>query len=293
MDATMRLTVVLATRNGAHTIGRQLEALTRQEWGGGWEVIVADNGSTDETRKVISTYAGKLPGLRVVDAADKRGAAYARNRGVAMATGEAILFCDDDDEVGEGWLAAMGRALSQHPLVACRTDGRRLNPLWVYQSRESPQLNGLQRLPYPPYLPHAGGGTLGVWRALFEALGGFDKAFLRVQDTLFCVRAQLAGIPLRYVPEAVVHLRRAHTPLASFRQTLGWGEYSALLYRRMRELGLPPLPRPMRDSLVAWKGLIRSLPSLADRTGRIIWMFRFGYRVGRLRGSLKHRVLAP
>ncbi len=289
----MRLTVVLTTRNAASTIGAQLEALCRQEWRDGWEVIVADNGSTDKTRDVVRTYSGRLPGLRVIEASDAPGVSHARNLAVRAATGDALLFCDDDDEVGEGWLAAMGRSLLRYPLAACQTEVHKLNPSWLAESRGSSQSNGLQRLPYPPHLPHAGGGTLGVWRALFEALGGFDEDFLRVQDAFFCVRAQLSGITLQFVPEAVVHVRHPHTPVATFRQARGWGEYSTLLYRRMRELGLPPLPRPIRDSLAAWRSLIRSLPSLAERAARIRWVFRLGYRVGRLRGSFKYRVLAP
>ena len=52
-----------------------------------WEVIVSDNGSTDETRRIVERFHGRLPGLRIV------------------AKGEALLFCDADDEVGPGWLA--------------------------------------------------------------------------------------------------------------------------------------------------------------------------------------------
>jgi len=68
------------------------------------EVIVSDNGSTDGTVAVVEQYQEKPPNLRVVDSSDRRGAAHAGGcrRGLA--------FCDADDEVAPGWVAAMGEA---------------------------------------------------------------------------------------------------------------------------------------------------------------------------------------
>ncbi len=289
----MRLSVVIPTRNGAATIGGQLEALCRQDWPEGWEVIVADNGSRDDTFRVVATYAERLPGLRIVDASQVAGQPYALNQGARHATGEALLFCDDDDEVGQGWLAEMGRALREHPFVACRIDGSRLNAPWVAATRPTVQRAGLQKIPYPPYLPHAGGGTLGVWRSVFEAVGGFDESLLAVHDTFFCVRVQLTGVRLHFVPGAVVHVRFRSSLRGMYRQARGYGEYSALMYKKMLELGTSPIPHPIRESLRSWWYLARSLVQLRSKTGRGSFAFSLGYRVGRLRGSLKHHVLAP
>ena len=112
--------------NTARFIGTQLEALARQKVDDPWEVIMADNGSSDDSRRIAEAFAAKLP-LRIVDASQRRGAAHARNFGVLKAIGDVVVFCDSDDEVGEGFLAAMGRALRQHELVACRFDFARLN----------------------------------------------------------------------------------------------------------------------------------------------------------------------
>jgi GT2 family glycosyltransferase len=288
----MRLSVVIPTFNGGDTIGGQLGALSRQRWGDEWEVVVADNGSTDETRAIVGSYSPRLP-LRIVDASQVPGQPHALNVGARSATGDALLFCDDDDEVGEGWLAAMGRALAQHPFVACRIDPYKLNAPWVVESRGKFQWNGLQQIPYPPFLPHAGGGTLGIWRSLFETMGGFDESLLALHDTFLCLRIQLAGVPLHFVPDALVHVRYRHTFAGIYRQAHTYGEYSTLLYRKSRELGTPPLARPVRDSLIAWYSLLRSLPALRRKGGLARWVFSLGYRVGRMKGSLKHRVLAP
>jgi len=289
----VRLSVIIPTLNRAETIGGQFEALSRQEWPDGWEVIVADNGCVDRTAEVVRAYQDTIPDLRLIDASQRRGVSYALNVAARHAKGDAFLFSDDDDEVGEGWLSAMGRALMEHPFVACRIEGSKLNPPWLAATRPTVQRAGLQQIPYPPYLPHAGGSTLGVWRSVFEAVGGFDERMRAVQDTDFCVRVQLSGVPLRFVPEAVVHVRFRGSVLEMYRQARGYGESSTFMYKKMRGLGTPPIPHPIQQSLRSWWHLARSLPRLRGKTGRGGFAFSLGYRVGRLRGSLKHRVMAP
>ena len=98
----MKLSIIIPCLNAADTIGEQLQALSIQSWNGQWEVIISDNGSTDDTLKVVGKYRESLPELRVVDSSDKPGAAHARNIGCGAATGDAFLFCDADDAVGNG-----------------------------------------------------------------------------------------------------------------------------------------------------------------------------------------------
>src|SRR5215204_14430 len=112
MDSQPELTVVIPALDAADEIAGQLDALAAQEWDEPWEVVVADNGSTDGTRAVVERYAGRLPGLRVVDASEPAGQAHALNSGVESAGAEAVAFCDTDDEAAPGWVAAMGEALS-------------------------------------------------------------------------------------------------------------------------------------------------------------------------------------
>ncbi len=284
----MKLSVVIPCYNAAATLGEQLEALARQNWSGEWEVIVADNGSTDDSRGIAARYAERLP-LRIVDASARRGAGFAYAAGAAAATGDALLFCDADDVVGEGWLAAMAAALAVHDFVAAACDMEKLNEPWVRATRANTQKTGLQQYHYPPFLPHAGGSTLGVKRALFEAIGGFDQS-LQLLDTDLCWRLQLAGVHLHFVPEAVVHVRLRTSLRAIFRQALAWGEGNVALYRKYRPLGMPPLGR--WAWIPGWWALIRGIALWRTRGGRARWVWQCGWRLGRLRGSLRYRVWA-
>lgn len=286
----LSLSVVIPCFDAQATLGGQLEALAGQQWPGEWEVIVADNGSTDGSRQVVESFRERLPRLRWVDASDRRGPGHARNAGAAAARGEALLFCDADDQVAPGWLAAMGRALTEHDFVASRYEIARLNPPWVAQSRSHAQEEGLNPYTYPDFLPHAGGGGLGVKRRLHQQIGGFDESLPALEDTDYCWRLQLAGTPLVFAGDAVVHIRYRHHLGGLFRQLVQYGVYNVLLYKRYRSRGMPRLgPLP---GLLRWGKLLLSLPRLARRTGRAAWISQLGWRLGRLIGCLRFRVLA-
>ena len=57
------VSVVLCVRNGASTLTRQLAALTRQDFGAPWEVVLVDNGSTDGTRALATAWTDRMPWL--------------------------------------------------------------------------------------------------------------------------------------------------------------------------------------------------------------------------------------
>ena len=108
----MQLSVVIACYNAARTIGGQLESLARQEWSEPWEVIVADNGSTDGSAAIAEQYRSRLPSLRVVDASARRGQAYARNVGAKAARGVALAFVTPTMRSRGGGLPRWARRLS-------------------------------------------------------------------------------------------------------------------------------------------------------------------------------------
>ena len=282
----MQLSVIIPCLNAGETIRTQLEALARQHWSGDWEVIVADNGSTDDTRSIAASYASRIPSLRVVDASQRRGSAYARNAGVRAAQGRSIAFCDADDEVADGWVAAIGAALQHHELVASRFDGSRLNST---KKLGVPQQHGLDRLWYSPFLPHAGGCGLGVQRGLHERIGGFDESLPRLMDTDYCIRAQLAGASLHFVPDALVHVRMRETGRELFRQTRIWARYNTLLHARYKNPG-EQVPGAWRLYWGEWIKLAWAVPKLRRRDGRLWWMSRLGWQVGMLQGSIAYRL---
>ena len=207
-----------------------------------------------------------------------------------MASGDALVFVDADDEVAPGWLEAIGSALGVHDFVASRMEFEKLNrPTMAARMRIHPQRTGLQKLWYPPYCYHAGSCGLGVKRPLHEAIGGYDETFLRVMDTDYCLRIQNRGVRLQFVPDALIHVRCRGTDGASFRQVCLWGEYNTLIYKRHRPGGNAEWWR-WKTHVRGWLETVRTISRLRSPQGRTEWFQRVGWQVGILKGSLKHMV---
>lgn len=283
----MQLSVIVPCYNAAATLAVQLEALGQQRWQAAWEIIVVDNGSTDDTAAVVQRYRRRLPQLRLVAATARRGAAYARNVGAKASKAECLAFCDADDQVAPGWLAAIAEALQTADFVASRFEHRRLNAAGVLAYRRPHQVDGLID---HPFFPHAGGCGLGIKRRLHQQVGGFDESIRYLEDTDYCWRLQLAGVALQFVPKAVVHIRYRPTVAASFAQAQQWGECSVLLYRRFRPSGYPVFTAC--DGGREWVALGRQLWQVRSRGQLGKWCRNLGWRLGRLRGAVKYRVFA-
>jgi glycosyltransferase involved in cell wall biosynthesis len=287
----MKLSVVIPCLNAAATIGAQLEALARQQWDQRWEIVIADNGSTDDSLAIIERYRHRLPNLRVANATARRGQPYAMNIGARAAAGEALAFTDADDEVAPGWLPAIGEALSKYDCVACRIDFKKLNPDWleeIVQDHEQ-QRSGLLKAWHAPYLWHAGGGTMGIKKSLHEAVGGFNESMRYCHDTDYCFKIQLKGGKIQFVPDALIHIRCRRTLPGLFHQARHWAEESVLLSKYYRSFD-DKKRRPWRSFMRQCRHLLYSLPQTHYRAGRALWVWNLGWQLGRFGGSIKYRV---
>jgi glycosyltransferase involved in cell wall biosynthesis len=184
--------VVIPARNAAATIGRTLAALREQSRPAA-EVVVVDDGSSDETVAVASR-----AGVRVLRQAAE-GPAQARNRGAAATSAPLLAFVDADCFPAPGWLEAGARALGGADLVQGavlpeRPPGPFERTLWVRRR------SGLWE-----------SANLFVRRDLFDRIGGFEewiepaigKAI--AEDMWLGWRAFRAGAALRFAADALVH----------------------------------------------------------------------------------------
>lgn len=285
------ISVVMPMRNAARVVERQLGALARQTYRDGWEVVVADNGSDDAGVAVVERWQDRIPGLRVVDASARRGAAAARNQGAELARGDAIAFCDADDVVASGWLAALAKALAAHDFVAGACDHEALNPDgtadWHARSFETatPVAMGFK--------PYASSANMAVSRNVLLGVGGFDEGFARFgaagEDIDLSWRLQLGGHDLYFEPGALVFYRHRHDLGGVWRQNLHYGMADVLLYQRYRVHGL--CPRPLRQAFLGFGSLLLRTPALTSRGPRGVWLRDAAHRCGRVRGSVRERVM--
>lgn len=92
----MRISLVICTRNRANQLALCLKSLLQIECDYPWELVIIDNGSTDNTSNVIEQFQGFFSGQSTMLVEDTPGLARARNRGWRAASGEIIAFTDDD-----------------------------------------------------------------------------------------------------------------------------------------------------------------------------------------------------
>jgi GT2 family glycosyltransferase len=281
------ISVIIPVLNGEATLGEQLDALAEQKYTGEWEIIVADNGSTDRTRELVQDYQQHLPHLRLVDASARAGVSYARNVGVAHAAGDAFLFCDADDVVAPGWVAALANALREHDLVVGFMQTKQLNRQLKWQ-RPSPPTG---EKPVLGFLPYAQTGNCGVSRRAFEAAGGFSDRFRRGQDIDFSWRVQLQGYPLHVVPEAIVYYRYRDSLLQTWRQLVQYSQVHVLLYRHYAAHGMPRSSR--REITRRYRRLLRRSPVLLRQSqkDKMDWLYHAALSWGRLVGSVRYQRL--
>lgn len=260
------IAIVMPVLNAEDTITTQLEALAQQTYENSWCLVLADNGSDDRSLAIAQGYADRLP-LRIVDASAKRGAAFARNVGARACQSRLLGFVDADDAVAPEWLANVVHALTRHPAVASRFGKERLNPPNLRETRDLAQEHGLGAHNYAPFLPHAGGSGLAVHRRVHEEIGGFDESLLRLQDTDYCWRIQLAGYALHYEPSALLHVRFRPEGRTALSQAFTQGRYNGRLYYRYRSQGMEAVP--LVNTLKQIVVLVAKLPTTRDPLKRV------------------------
>jgi glycosyltransferase involved in cell wall biosynthesis len=277
------ISVVVPVLNGMPWLEEQLTALSTQEVPVGWEVVVADNGSQDDTRACVERWSERDPRIHLVDASSRRGAAAARNVAVQSARGGALAFCDADDVVRPGWVASMWAALSDADLVAGVYDFGALEgvPSPFPVPAASRQLG---------FLPFGLSANLAVTREVFEAVRGFDETLSPEEDVDLCWRLQLAGNRFAVATGAIVEKRERPPGLPTFRGAWAYGRCGPRLYTRYRCRGMQ---RDLAGAGKAWIWLVATLPTLVLRSRRRQWVRTFAIRSGRLSGSIHLRVFFP
>jgi glycosyltransferase involved in cell wall biosynthesis len=283
----VNLSVVIPARNEERRLTEQLDALLAQQWDGEWEVIVVDNGSTDRTAEVVAEYERRSPRVRYLLAAAKADQSYAANSGVAASEADAVVFCDADDIVGEGWLTAMAAGLAEHQVVTGPNLIDRLNPRWLANSRGRTAKHPIGT--FFGIFPLVRGNNYGVRREVWDITGPLATDYFPVADQEFSLRCWLKGVEIVGVADAVVHYRYRADARSLWRQGFAYGSHRPQIAKLLKDAGKPTPPK--FAGWKSWVKLIVTLPTVITRTGRATWLWVAGNRFGQVIGSIRYRTL--
>lgn len=189
------ISVVIATKDRASYLARAVDSLVAQKGAPPFEVVVVDNGSTDGTRAVADAAAARLALTYVYEAEPNRGAA--RNRGIARACGETVVFVDDDVWLPEGFLAAHAAA---HAAGGARAVSGPIINVPSYDARPRPAPANFSRAFFCTC-------NVSVPRAALAAAGGFDERFRLYgwEDTELGLRLREAGVRRSFAWDAYLY----------------------------------------------------------------------------------------
>jgi glycosyltransferase involved in cell wall biosynthesis len=284
----VELSVIIAVKNGADFIGLQLGALLEQCESDDWEIVVADNGSTDDTRELVERIASENSRVRLVHAAEQPGAGHARNIGASQALGKYFAFCDADDLVGAQWVVTMLNGLREHSFVSGPMELDSLNDPRDIETRGR-WFGQHERTVFEDLFPFAASCNMGVRRDVFDAVGGFDQSFLTGEDIEFSLRLRCKGIELAWLSDALVHYRYRSGFRSSLVQSYKYGVAAARVGAAARRAGLA-VPRA-RIRWRSWLWLARHAHTAWLPSRRSRWSWVFANKLGRLRGSIRARRL--
>jgi glycosyltransferase involved in cell wall biosynthesis len=289
-SSPIELTVILPVHDGAATIDRQLRALVAQEWDRPWEILVVDNDSADGTPEIVGDYVLEHERVRAVAAKEKLGLSYARNVGVANTDAPAVVFCDDDDVVGEGFVAAMGRALQTHPIVACRFEYERLNDASSMAGHSRYQSTGLEEVVGYPVAVGPSGWQTDLWRKLD---GNDESMTIAGEDFDMVIRANLEyGVVPHFESAAIYHKAQRVGFGSSFRQARRDARAHVLLYKEYARTRVDKRVAGRRAAR-QWASLLKHVGDLRADPAKNAWAWRAGKLVGRLEQSVRSGVFLP
>ncbi|MCA9189515.1 MAG: glycosyltransferase, partial [Planctomycetales bacterium] len=207
------LSVIVCTYNRSSPLLAALESLAAQVTGArfSYEIVIVDNGSTDNTTEVIGTVARGAAQSIVTAIEPVRGIVAARNRGLAVARGRWIAFFDDDQVASPEWLAQLlGAAESRGVLCVggsvrlCFPNGGNLDDAPTCRMLLSESVSQPARFYDRRFAPST--GNMLVHTNVFARIGHFRAlAAERGEDTDLYHRMRAMGIDAWYEPSAVIY----------------------------------------------------------------------------------------
>ena len=279
------ISVVMPVYNGELFVGEQLQALASQDFDHPWELVVADNGSTDGSAAIIDNYRDRLS-ITIVDASAVKGVSYARSLGAERASAALVAYCDADDVVNPQWLNALHRGWLPGTVVAGALEYDLLNSPAHIKPRGRLQSDRLPVL--LNFLPTAAGCNFLIERAVLREVGGWRLDLKHGEDTELTWRLQLAGHPLVFAPDAVVHYRLRGNAKSVFRQIYWYNDSFTWLFKEHQSAGARRrTPQQVARGYV-WV-LTRSPYLMLGVKRRYLWCALAGENAGRLAGSIRYR----
>ena len=266
------ISICIPSYNRAHLVGESVDSALAQTWPH-FEVIIVDDGSTDETADIVARYVAADPRVHYEKKPQNSGRSDTRNRCVALASGEYVLWLADDDVLAPDALEHYVAELDADPgldvvygnlqLWESGSD-EKLDPFEAqdWTGREAEMPGAFLRGSVVP-----DGGSI-IRRRLYAECGNYDREFVRAQDYEFWTR--VAGRARFKKIDHTVYFYRKHDSNVSFGRFVDLSYDSKIIRRHLArhslEVLFPELDwrRPDDARPVCWLKVARALENYKD-----------------------------
>ena len=272
------VSVVIPAYNAAWCVAKAIDSVLAQDYRD-FELIVVDDGSTDDTAKVLAAYGDAIRVIRKPNG----GLSSARNTGIAAARGEFIAFLDADDWWLPGKLRLQMSSMRQNANIGFSSttarvvdpDGNLVN-IWACAHWDGPFLAHL----FGSNADVAGSGSAVIARrSLFDQVGGFDETLRSLEDIDMWMRlAAVSEYACLEEPLAVI-LKR---PDSMSRNLEVMREAALAVMTKNRSL----LPRSLQGAY--WRACLAGVHGDYAK-----WRYRAGQRLPALLDAIRILTLAP
>jgi glycosyltransferase involved in cell wall biosynthesis len=242
----MEISVIMPVLNERRFIPEQCARLLQQDPGVDWEIIFADNGSTDGTLEWLQNWVRTAPvPACVIDASQIAGCAHARNEALRLCKGRYVACCDGDDRVSPQWLISLYALAADTTVVT--------GPMRRWDSKRNRYRSVIDstRTSFLGILPFAYGGNVLFPRKALVDCGGWDESLIASQDIDLSWRLLQLGLTMKSHPGAWIDYRDQISLWARFRRQYIYSVYGVILLIKY----LPQYP----ESIYPGRMLIKEL----------------------------------
>ncbi len=246
-----KASIVIATHNNAPALGRVLEGMLKLNYPNDFEVIVVNDGSTDNTKEILSGFS-KNKKIKSINFSKNQGVCSARNAGIAKARFPILVNMDHDCIPEKNWLRQLVKAFADPKVGVVSSFG------------------------------DFGGTSTAFRRELLDAVGGYDEAYgYYREDTDVTFKIMELGYQYKIVKANYLHDHKAAKPKGKtalfgyLMQRLHYHQNDVLLYKKHPKLAkdfldvkLGFLVNPAKDFRVAanlWEGSSKNLKLCSPR----------------------------
>ena len=274
--STPEVAVVILNFNGRIHLANFLPSVVASTYGN-LRIIVADNGSSDDSIQFVST---NFPSIEIISHATNEGFAGGYNWALKLVSADYYILLNSDVSVTPGWIEPVIQLMEGNPLIAaCQPKLLSYNhpELFEYAGASGGWIDSLgypfsrgrifdicekEEKQYDDTQPvfWASGATLFVKASVYHELGGLDASFFAHQEEIdLCWRMQLAGYQIRVCPQSVVyHVGAGTLPRGGKKVFLNFRNNLIMLCKNLplSELIWKLPVRIVLDAISAWKGLL-------------------------------------